>query len=190
MVFHNELKRFLMILLTVSVVFSAISAHAAKYADMADDELLKEYYEIQQEVFSRQMKAENNTLILDRNGVQVYVGGSIRIDKEYSWSTSYSVFLPIVVVNNTNKTIDPYFDDASVNVWSTKIKETIDGVAPGKKGKGEVIFNLENTDVVTAMDIKQFEFTVRVYDSHDFFGEQIVERTEPITLTVSGVSRK
>ncbi|MBR5962135.1 MAG: hypothetical protein IKZ98_14220 [Clostridia bacterium] len=176
------MKRFLSVILILSLIFSISISYADNYSSMTDEELKEQLSLIRNELTIRGFKAEKKTVILDQNGVQIYINGEIWIDRLYSWSDSYSLYIPVVVVNDTNKNITLYPDNASLNGWTTDITHSMDTIPAGKKAKGNLLFALGDTDVERLSDFEDAEFTIKVYNKDDWFGDMVVEQTKPITI--------
>ena len=161
------MKRLVSIILVVLLISTTSIAFAADYSSMTDEQLKAEYDAIRNELVLRGFKAENKTVIVEQNDVQIYINGDITLAKRYAWDTTYSLFVPVVFVNNTNKTLSMIVEESSVNGWTTEGDVYDVGTVPaGKKAKGNFIFALEDTDVETLSDFTDVEFTLRVYDDN------------------------
>lgn len=176
------MKRFISLFLVCILMLSITVAYAADYSSMTDAELKSQFEAIRNELVVRGLKVEGKTVILDKAGVQIYINGSPKVDK--TWMGLY-LYIPIVIVNNSNYNITVTMDDASVNGWSVgSFNASIDSneVASGKKAKANIQFELEDTDVETTKDFEDAEFTLMIYNKDDWFGKKVVDKTKPITI--------
>ena len=174
------MKKSLSLILVLLLIITSSVAFAADYSTMTEEQLKTQYDLIRNELLKRGLKAEKKTIIVEQKGVQIYVNGDITIEKEYSWDDTYYLFIPVVVVNNTTKTLNIIVGEASINGWSTDASAYSVGAIPaGKKSKGSLKFELEDTDVESLDDFEDVEFTIRMYDDNtwdDLF------KTKPITI--------
>ena len=176
------MKRLLTFLLTLVFLFSLSVVYAADYSSLTDAQLKEQYDAIRNELYLRGLIVENKTVILEQNGVQIYISGSATVEKNWS---GLSLNIPLIVVNSSNNNITITMDDVSVNGWtisSFSASISSNDVPAGKKAKANMEFDLEDTDVETISDFEDAEFTITIYNKDDWFGTKIVPKTKPITI--------
>lgn len=178
------MKRALSLLLVVGILFSIPIAYASDYSSMTDAQLKEQFNAIRNELTTRGLVAEKNTVILEQAGVKIYISGAPTITK--SWSGSLYLHIPVIIINDSGKSIAVMITETSVNGWTAY--GSLSGNVPiGKKAKTELEFNLEDTDIETIEDFTDAEFAFYVYDNDDWFGQKVVEQTEPITVYASQI---
>lgn len=161
----------LVALMLLSVTLAV--AEGIDFASMTDDELLAVIDGARNEQAKRILTAAADTVIVDQDGVTIYLTGNNRID-EYG----PELFIEAVVVNDTDKNIDVYVDSASVNGWNVEaygITET----SAGKKQKGEFSAYLDDAEVSTIEEIEEIELELYIADADEI--ERISENI-PVTL--------
>lgn len=173
------MKRFLALTIMMVLVLSATVASAADYSSMTVDQLKKELNLIQNELVVRGLKAENKKVIVDQDGIQIYINGDITIEKMYSWDDVIYLSIPVIVVNNTTYAINTYIENASVNGWSSEDSDDITTVPAGKKAKGKFYFDLSDAEIYSIEEFEDVEFCICVYDDEAW---KTMFTTKPITL--------
>ena len=173
------MRRFIALLLVSILLCSMSMAYAADYSSMTDEQLKDQFELIRNELVIRGFKAEKKTVIVEEANIQIYISDDIKLAKRYVWDTTYCLYIPIVVVNNSNYTINMIENESSVNGWTTDCDDDIGAVPAGKKAKGNLIFELEDTEVEELSDFTDAEFTVRVYDDNTWKDLFV---TKPITI--------
>ncbi len=173
------MKKILAVLLVSLFLLGNLCAYADNYSSMTDEELKQAYNSIRNEIILRGLIAENNTVVLDKNGVKIYINGTPSIKD--GWSGK-SLIIPIIIVNGSSKSINVFTDDESVNGWTADCSISNSQVAAGKKAKAEFQFDLDATDLTAIKDLEEVEFTMYVYDNDNWFGTKVVDKTNPITL--------
>lgn len=173
------MKKIVTIILTFMLITNISMAFAADYSSMTDEQLKEAYSVIRNELLVRGFKAENKKVIVDQNGIQIYINGDIKLEKKYSWDTTFSLYIPIVFINNSSVVTNMIVKYASVNGWKTDSSDDIGSVPAGKKAKGNLIFELTDTDVEKLSDFADVEFSVNVYNDNTW---KDLFTTEPITI--------
>lgn len=174
------MKRLVALVLASIMLFSVAVAYADDYSSLSDEQLIEQLNAIRNELVSRGFKAEKNRVLLEKNGIQVYINGDPVI-KRGQWSDTEYLYIPIVIINNTDKVIMCTIDNTSENGW--KVYGFISEEVPaGKKSKSQIEFNLDD-DVKTIDDLEEIEFTFRVFDSNNWSAPDIVPTTSPVTIT-------
>lgn len=176
------MKKIVAILLTCLFVFSITSVYATDYSSLSDDELRQVINNARNELVKRGFVVEKKVVFFDQNNIQIYINGDMKIDKLYAWDDEYCLYLPIVIINDSDKNINVVFDDSSLNGWMTNVSNSIGSIPVGKKAKGDLIFELGNTDIEKLLDFEEAEFTIVIYDQDNWFGDKVVNKTEPITI--------
>ena len=179
------MKRFLALLFVCILAFSVSLATASDYSSLSDEELRSQYEAIRNELFSRGLRAEKKTVILEQAGVQIYISGSPTITK--TWNDKHYLIIPIVIVNDSGKSIAIIPEEASINGWKADADLSDRNVPLGKKAKAELQFQLDDTDVETVEDFEEFELWFKVYDNDDWFGDKVIDHTNTITVYAAQV---
>lgn len=173
------MKKLVSLFLVVILIMTTVVAFADDYSSMTDEQLKAEYNAIRNELLVRGFKAENKKVIVDQSGIQIYINGDIKLEKRYAWDTTYSLFIPVVFINNSAVVTEMIVKDASINGWSTDSSDDIGSVPAGKKAKGNLIFELTDTDVEKLSDFTDVEFSINVYDDKTW---KDLFTTKPITI--------
>lgn len=160
------MKKIVSLILAVLLVATSSIAFAADYSSMSEEQLKTEYNAIRNELISRGLKAENKRVLVDKDGVQIYINGDITVDKQYAWDENYTLFVPIVIINNTSHNINMLVENPSVNGWSVDSGYSSLTVPANKKSKASFAFSLKDSDVESIKDFEDVEFSLRVYDDN------------------------
>ena len=152
---------FFVIILTLSITV----AFAVDYSSMTEEQLNAEYNAIRNELVTKGFLAEKKTIILDQDGIQIYINGDFSIDKPYSWASSLYLYLPIIVVNNSDRNINIRLENASLNGWSVNAEGYDCSTPAGKKSKASLYFSIEDADIENISDFTDAEFVIIAYDT-------------------------
>lgn len=174
------MKRILALLVVGILVLSVSIACASDYSSLSDEELTSQYNAIRNEIVARGLKAEKKTVILEQAGVQIYISGEPSITK--TWNDKHYLVIPVVIINDSGKSIAVIPEEASVNGWKADGDLSDRNVPAGKKAKAELQFLLDDTDVETVEDFEEFELWFKVYDNDDWFGDKVIDHTDIITV--------
>ena len=158
----KTLSSLLIILMLVSTVPSF--AFAEDYGSKSDEELQAMYTAIRQELASRGFQAENKKVLIDQNGIQIYVNGDFSVEKEWYGPI---LKLPIVISNNSNMNICVQLRNSSVNGWSCETTFSPE-IPAGKKIKDSMKFELKETEVEELSDFEDVEFCFHVLDNDNW----------------------
>ena len=173
------MKKLISIILVISFVATFTVAFAADYSSMTDEQLKEQLDATRNELAKRGFVAKKKTVILEQAGIQIYINGDIYIDKDYSWSDDYYLYIPVVVINDTTSNISIMVENPSMNGWTTQGADSGTSTPAGKKAKGSLYFSLEDADVETLEDFTDVEFTLTIYDSSTY---KNIVKTGPITI--------
>lgn len=179
------MKRFFSLLLIGILSLSIAVASASDFSSSTDEELRSQYNAIRNELFSRGLRAEKKTVILDQAGVQIYISGAPTITK--TWNDKHYLVIPVVIINDSGKSIAVIPEEASVNGWKADGDLSDRNVPAGKKAKAELQFLLDDTDVEAVEDFEEFELWFKVYDNDDWFGDKVIDHTDTITVYAAQV---
>ena len=158
----------------LAAVLISFFARAADYQSMTDEELLAEANAIRSEQLERRFALEDKTILLDQDGAQVYLTGDRRF--------SHGIYcLEVVVINNSDYTIQILIDNVSVNGWQCSGTGTTK-IEPGNRLMGELRFNVTKTDIISEEDLSDLHFALVLYDS---VNHERISITEPITMFIS-----
>lgn len=181
------MKKIVVILLICLFAFSITSVYATDYSSLSDDELRQVIDNARNELVKRGFVVEKKVVFFNQNNIQIYLNGDMKIDKLYAWDNEYCLYLPIVIINDSDKNINVVFDDSSLNGWMTSVSNSIGSIPVGKKAKGNLVFELVNTDIEKLLDFEEAEFTVVIYDQDNWFGDKVVNKTKPITIFANDI---
>lgn len=172
------MKRFYALALILVMLLSILpcAAFAEDYSSQSDAELRGILDAVRNELTARGFKAENKTVIVDQDGIQIYISGDFEV--EDGW-LGLMLNLPVVIINNTSANIMVSLRNASVNGWSCETWVASE-VPAGKKAKETFQFELKETDVTTIEDFEEVEFVVHAYDNDNWMADSI--DTAPITV--------
>ena len=174
------MKQLLALIIIITMLLYVSIAYATNYSSFADSKLIEVYNAVRNELTARGYNAENKRILLDENGVQIYING----EPEIEYSNMYEqniLYIPIVIINGTDKVIMCIMENSSLNGWKTY--GSISGIIPiGKKSKEYISYHLADTDVEALEDLEDVEFSVRVCDSDHLFSPDIVDTTAPIII--------
>ena len=175
------MKRIAFTLLALVMLFTAAfpcaaSAEAPDFSAASEVEILEVLNAIRNELVSRNLIQHEDLVLVDENGVKVYLTGKYEIE-EYSSGSIY-VELEAVVINDTDKKIGVRTDSSSVNGWDVD-SSGISDISAGKKKKGEIELKISDADISTYEEIEDVELTMLVYDGENF---QTMFITQPITF--------
>ena len=162
MIMRKILSSVLIFLMLVCMVPSF--AYAEDYGSKSDEELQAMYTAIRQELASRGFQAENKKVLIDQNGIQIYINGDFSVEKEWYGSI---LKLPIVIANNSQMNICVQLRNSSVNGWSCETTFSPE-IPAGKKIKDSLKFELKETDVEELSDFEDVEFYFHVFDNDNW----------------------
>lgn len=149
------MRRFISWLFALVFAFNPILSFATEYASMSDDELLNELDQIRVELLLRTINPEQ--IMLESNGIVIYLSGEIREEKNYDGTIN--LVFPIIAVNNGDKNIIGSIREFSINGWEVETYNSIE-IDAGKKVKDE--FKLKDvygkTDITSIDKITEIEF--------------------------------
>lgn len=173
------MKRFVSVILILTLLILSTVAYSDDYTSMTEEQLKKEFDLIRNELIVKGLKAENKTVICDKKGIKIYINGDIKTEKQYVWDELPSLYLPVVLINDSSFNAEIIVKNASVNGWSTDSSDDLDAVPAGKKAKGNFIFSLKETDVESLADFTDVEFNLRLYDDNTW---EDIFITDPISV--------
>lgn len=168
------MKKLPALFLVLILLFSTCFAEGLDYSSMTDAQLHDIVDAARNELAKRELTTAGNTVLLDQDGVQVYLTGDYTI----TGSSKYLV-LDVVVINDSDKNISVSIDsDCSINGWAVSTMGC--GETPaGKKKRAELSFKLSDAGISTYEEIEDIEMTLYLYDMDKW---ETVSRTETITL--------
>ncbi len=167
-------------ILLAMIVFVGIYPCPACAEDLSaqtDEELLDAYRTIRIEIAARGYSAEGKKMILDENGIQIYINGDIRVEE--SWLGTCAL-LPVIIINSADRDVCIQVRDAGINGWACDAIFS-PSIPAYKKIKEEIKYDLEMTDVETLAEIEDIEFRFDIFDDDTW--EDILE-ADIITLIV------
>ena len=154
-------------------------------SSLSDAQLKEQFKAIRNELASRGLTSEKSTVILDQNGVKLYINDAPTITK--SWDNKHYLNIPMVIINDSGKSIAVVPEEGSVNGWKAECDLSDRNVPIGKKSKVNLQFLLDDTDVEKIEDFEDFELWFKVYDNDDWFGKKVIEKSKIITVYASQI---
>lgn len=146
------------------------------WTGMSDEEIRAAIDSGRNELVKRGMLAAENFVLVDQDGVQVYLTGN------YSWSEygeDYrQIELEAIVINDSDKKVTVSIDGCYVNGWEVYASGIYD-TAAGKKQKDTFDVSLVEADVTVFEEIEDIEFTFRLYDSDEF---ETIANLDPVDV--------
>ena len=152
-------------------------------SSLSDEQLKEQFKAIRNELASRGLTTEKSTVILEQNGVRLYISDAPTITK--SWDNKHYLNIPLVIINDSGKSIAVVPEEGSVNGWKAECDLSDRNVPIGKKSKVNLQFLLDDTDVEKIEDFEDFELWFKVYDNDDWFGKKVIEKSKIITVYAS-----
>ena len=173
------MRRLLSVLMVLCVIagmgYTGAAAESADYAGMTIEELLSLNGIIQKELHLRQTEIAPDVMLIDYEGVTVYLTGK----HEFSNGIGTPFFrMEFVIVNNTDHKVSVSIDSPEVNGWvvSTTLIAAID---PGTKKRDKLVFNCEGAAISTFEEIEQVNFKLSLKNMED---HKVYYTTEPIVI--------
>jgi len=155
------------IVLLAAIIFILISCEA--FAEMPDfsaltDEELHEMIDgARNELKTRELVAGEKTVLLDAEGVQIYLTGNYRV---YGEDNVYCE-LEAVLVNNSDRDVGVSSDGASVNGWEV-YSSGFGSASPGKKMKGTIDLKISDAEISTYEEIEDIDLTLHLFDGSTY----------------------
>lgn len=154
------MKRMIAALLATLLLLTVCAfAEGTDFASMTDEELHALVDGARNELANRELSATADTVLVDQDGVKVYLTGENRVS-----SSGTYLYLEAVVVNDSDKKVSVGVDTSSINGWDVYgggIGET----NSGKKQKGEFSFSLEDADISSYEELEDLEMELYLYDA-------------------------
>ena len=171
------MKKILALVMVLVCVFcwSFACAEGLDFASMSDEQLQAIIDGAKAELSSRNGGVAADGVLIDQDGVKVYLTG-----KHEVWGyDSYYLDLEVVVENNSGKTVSILVDTASVNGWNV-YGSGISDTGAGKKQKGSLEVCLTDAEISTYEEVEEIEFNFTIYDSDAW---ETISNVDTVTLT-------
>lgn len=146
------------------------------FAAMSDEELQELVNAARNELARRVMAAEENTVLYDQGGIQIYLTGKQYVE---DYGDSSSLYLEVVIINDSDKNIGIMMASSSINGWEIYGWGT-DGISAGKKKKAEFEFNASDADVFAIEEVEDLEMQMNIYDGDTY---ETISKLDPITVS-------
>lgn len=131
------------------------------------------------ELTSRELTAGGETLIVDQDGVQVYLTGEYKVE---DWGDgTVDLYLEAVIVNNTDHGLAVVEDGISVNGWNVTFFG-IGEISAGKKKKANFELWISDASISTYEEIEEIEFGLRLLNEDTYEGTRV---SDPVTVHFS-----
>ena len=165
---------FLAILMFVAIPCEAF-ADLPDLAAMADDELQELINAARNELTRRGLKAEENTVLYDQDGIQIYLTGKKYVE---DYGDSSELYVEVVIINDSDNDIGILMDSATINGWEIYGWGT-DDISAGKKKKAEFEFLASDADVFSIEEVEDLEMKMNIYDCNSY---DTIARLDPVTI--------
>lgn len=160
------MKKFAALVLALFMALG-MTAAVAEESDALDlsgktiDELIWIINQARAELAMRLPPVVDGTVLYQDDNVSITLNGEAYLEDG-------ALFLPIVLVNHTNRNLLISFDDMSVNGW--EVAGSTASVNGGKKAKDEIyIFDAEESADLTDLDtLTDIDCTVSYFDEDDY----------------------
>lgn len=168
------MKKLFALILAMLMLCGFCLAESADYSSMTDEQLHAVVDAARNELAKRELVAAENLVLIDQDGVQMYMTGKYKV-----WGNdNVYLTLEVVVVNDSARIVSVSFDNASVNGWetfSTGVGET----SPGKKQKGTLEFRISDADIKTYEEVQDIELNMYLYDMAEW---ETISKVDTYTL--------
>lgn len=158
------MKRLLAISITLILFAYGAFAESIDYSNMSDEDLHSMIDTARNELTKRELVAGEKTVLVDQDGVQLYLTGDI--DFRESSDSKYTE-IGVVLINDSDRKISISIEDLYVNGWSI-FAMCGASAESGKKDKATIDMSLDEAEINNFQDIEEMEFTVRVYDGESY----------------------
>ena len=172
------MKRVFCIALSLILIFAlAVPAFAEvpDFSGMSTDEIQDIITAARNELTVRELKDGDNTVLLDRDGVQVYLTGNARVD---AYDDVAILYLEAVVIDDTGHPVGVEIESASVNGWDVYGNGIYNVTA---KKKAEFEFTISDGGMFSLEEVEDVTITFHVFDDTTYDG---MFDTEPVTVTL------
>lgn len=146
------------------------------FAAMSDEELQELVNAARNELARRVLSAEENTVLYDQDGVQIYLTGKQRVE---SYGDSATLYVEVIIINDTDKNIGIMMDSSSINGWDV-YGWGDSGISAGKKKKAEFEFNAHEADVFALEEVEDLEMKMNIYDEDTY---DTIKALDPVTIS-------
>lgn len=171
------MKKLAFTLLALVMLFTAVFpcsafAEIPDFSDMTDEEIQEIIDAARNELVSRKLEEEDAYLLVDQDGVQIYLTGNYTL---YDYDDPL-LDLEAVIINNTDSKIGVHSDICCVNGWDVDFYGATD-ITAGKKKKCEFELQIGDADISTFEEVEDFEISFVVYNADtydDIFTSDVV----------------
>lgn len=167
------MKKLFSILIALILIGGVAMAESTDYASMTDEELHTIIDRARNELTRRELTITGETLVLDAEGVQVYVTGNMTYD-------GYRLKVEAIIINDTAVNLAIDTEQASVNGWTISNAPGMHGTAPRKKQKGYFDFYITPDLLPDVESVTDVEFVLKLKDQND--GYKTFYTSDPIAL--------
>lgn len=164
------MKRLFAVIISIMLLFGI--AYAEDYSNMTDEELYLIQDSVRNELLKRKLASEGNILLLDADGISVYLTG------EYDYDYSGKLNLNAIVVNDTDREFAVY-TELSVNGWDVYSNSASLEANPHKKNKAHLTISIKDAEISTYEEVQEIEFRISYWFKDDNMNHK---KIEPFTL--------
>lgn len=139
-------------------------AVAPEMSEVSEEVLIDFINKARNELARRGLVAAENTVLVDQDGVQVYMTGNNKVEV---YDDSAYLYMEVVIINDSDKDIAVVEEDASVNGWEVTFFG-IGGVSAGKKKKDSFEFVISDADISSLEEIEDIEMNLKIIDENAY----------------------
>ena len=151
----------LFVVVLAFMLCSVALAEGLDWTSMTDDELHSIIDHARNELTKRELVAGEKTVLVDQDGIQFYLTGEYEFaDRDVDRKM---VELQTVLINDSSNNVGITIDSLYVNGWNIFALCGAQAAA-GKRDKSTIDMNVFDAEVTAFEDIKEMEFTIKVYD--------------------------
>ena len=166
------MRKFLAILFAALLLCGSCLAEGLDYASMTDDQLHAIVDAARNELAKRELVAEGDTLLFEKDGVSVY------LTSDFEANSYGRMRAKVVIINDSDKNMGVGIDSLCVNGWELTTLG-FSTVSAGKKSKDELYFDGEDAEITSVEEIETIEITFHTYDGDTY---QTISKIDPVTL--------
>ena len=179
MSFRKTLVTVIVFILIFSLAFPLEAfAELTDFSSMTEEELHELINGARNELTLRELVFDKDTVLIDQDGVKVYLTGNYKVNEFYYPDDLVSVTFEAVIINETDTTISVNFDSATVNGWDVSYNG-IGDITAGHKKKDNLELYISEADITTYEEIEEVIFDLYVYDSDNW---DTLFSPDPITV--------
>ena len=164
---------FLALLLLIAIPCEAFAEN--DFSAMSDEELRELFDAARNELASRSLKAEADTVLFDQGGVQAYLTGKYEIN---DYGDTVELDLEVVILNDSDHELYLDCDGSTVNGWEV-MGWGISGISAGKKKKDNIELTISDASISTYEEVEDIEFVFTLFDAITY---DVIDSIDPVIV--------